>query len=251
MKKIRKLRILYKNDGAALVTALLMLVIMTVIGIAAMTTSNLEILISGAAKNKQAAFYASEAGIEQAKVEINRYMRGDNVDPNGNQDLSESNFFENPIWDSRLLTDTSIIARATTATTDGDPDNLPDPDVENTALLFQNQQITDPDGNVRFTYRVHLWDNHDDNNYASDSDGMIYIQSDAQGPGGRASIRLLYAAVPGPVRQLSEEEKGDPTKGGMGGDKNFRSTDAQAIGQGPGDAGGKVNIEQSSSIAPN
>ncbi|QTA83200.1 PilX N-terminal domain-containing protein [Desulfonema limicola] len=57
-----------KNErGAALLMTMVMLVILTLIGTAATKTSTLEIMMSGSAKNKKAAFYTAEAGIEHAK----------------------------------------------------------------------------------------------------------------------------------------------------------------------------------------
>jgi len=57
-----------KNEtGAALLMTMVMLVILTLIGTAATKTSTFEIMMSGSEKNKKAAFYAAEAGIEHAK----------------------------------------------------------------------------------------------------------------------------------------------------------------------------------------
>lgn len=57
-----------KNErGAALLMTMVMLVILTLIGTAATKTSTLEIMMSGSEKNKKAAFYTAEAGIEHAK----------------------------------------------------------------------------------------------------------------------------------------------------------------------------------------
>jgi len=53
--------------GAAMLMTMLMLVILTLIGIAATNTSTFEIMMSGAEKNKKAAFYTAEAGLEYAK----------------------------------------------------------------------------------------------------------------------------------------------------------------------------------------
>ncbi|MDM8535794.1 pilus assembly PilX N-terminal domain-containing protein [Desulfobacterales bacterium HSG17] len=53
--------------GAALLMTMVMLVILTLIGTAATRTSTFEIMMSGSEKNKKAAFYTAEAGIEHAK----------------------------------------------------------------------------------------------------------------------------------------------------------------------------------------
>lgn len=62
--------------GAALLMTMVMLVILTLIGIAATKTSTFEIKFSGVEKNKKAAFYTAEAGIEHAK----KLMDGETFD---------------------------------------------------------------------------------------------------------------------------------------------------------------------------
>ena len=56
--------ILIKQDGVALVIALLMLLILTLIGISSITTTTFESSISGNERVKTDAFYAAEAGIQ-------------------------------------------------------------------------------------------------------------------------------------------------------------------------------------------
>lgn len=60
------------ETGAALLMNMVMLVILTLIGTAAINTSSFEIKMSGAEKNKKAAFYAAEAGIEHAKILLDK-----------------------------------------------------------------------------------------------------------------------------------------------------------------------------------
>ena len=55
---------LNNENGFALLSSMLFLVILTVIGIAATNTSSIETMIAGAEKNRQRAFFAAEAGIE-------------------------------------------------------------------------------------------------------------------------------------------------------------------------------------------
>jgi hypothetical protein len=63
-------RIWQSEEGAALVISMLVMVVLTVIGVAASNTSVLEILIANSSKNRKAAFYAAEAGIEDARKEL-------------------------------------------------------------------------------------------------------------------------------------------------------------------------------------
>ncbi len=59
------------EKGTALLMALIMLLLLTLIGFAAVTTSNIEVQISGNQRVASTAFYAYEAGIECVRYEIN------------------------------------------------------------------------------------------------------------------------------------------------------------------------------------
>lgn len=59
------------EKGTALLMALIMLLLLTLIGFAAVTTSNIEVQISGNQRVANTAFYAFEAGIECIRNEIN------------------------------------------------------------------------------------------------------------------------------------------------------------------------------------
>lgn len=69
-------RIWCSEQGAALVTSLLILVVLTIIGVAASNTSILEILIANSSKNRKAAFYAAEAGVADARRELSNILIG-------------------------------------------------------------------------------------------------------------------------------------------------------------------------------
>ncbi|AOY58047.1 MULTISPECIES: pilus assembly PilX family protein [Desulfococcus] len=60
-------RLFQSEGGSALVISMLLLVVLTIIGVAATNTSVLEILIANSSKKKAEAFYAAEAGIDHAR----------------------------------------------------------------------------------------------------------------------------------------------------------------------------------------
>ncbi|KPJ66229.1 MAG: hypothetical protein AMJ45_04150 [Syntrophobacter sp. DG_60] len=62
--------ILKNNNGAALIITMLIMIVLTVLGIAALMTSSIETKISRNQKSSIQAFYAAEAGIEHAKVTL-------------------------------------------------------------------------------------------------------------------------------------------------------------------------------------
>lgn len=85
----RRMRNSYlKNDkGMALIVALLMLLVLTLIGINAITTATFETSISGNERIATDAFYAAEAGIQ---VCLNRLP---NTNPVHVEQLGESSFY--------------------------------------------------------------------------------------------------------------------------------------------------------------
>ena len=68
---MRKKNILEKQDGMALVIALMMLLILTIIGINAINTTVFETSISGNQRLYNAAFYGADGGIDDFRATIN------------------------------------------------------------------------------------------------------------------------------------------------------------------------------------
>jgi len=86
-------------------------------------------------------------------------------------------------------------------------------------IWTSNQPI---DGN---TYTITVWDNNDDADPATDSDGMIFIRSDAVGPqNSSCSIETLVTAT-----ATSDPIHGYNAQEGGGSGKNYTSNDANAI----------------------
>ena len=65
--------ILKNQTGAALVIALIMMIVLTLVGLASTLTSNFEMKISGNKKGSTSAFYASESGIQVLTVNIQNF----------------------------------------------------------------------------------------------------------------------------------------------------------------------------------
>jgi Tfp pilus assembly protein PilX len=81
-------RILKEGKGVALIVALLMLLVLTLIGISLMNTTTFETNISGNERWKVDAFYAAEAGIQ---VAINQIP--DNTHPIPKTELKEDSYY--------------------------------------------------------------------------------------------------------------------------------------------------------------
>jgi hypothetical protein len=69
---------LNKQEGAALIIAVLILLILTVVGIYAVTTSTLETKIAGSERVLQEAFNAADGGIDYGRRVINLFLTSQN-----------------------------------------------------------------------------------------------------------------------------------------------------------------------------
>ncbi|HEX2897849.1 MAG TPA: PilX N-terminal domain-containing pilus assembly protein, partial [candidate division Zixibacteria bacterium] len=65
-------RILRSQNGVATLIALIMMTMLTLIGLAAMNTSDDEVSIAGNELHEMQSFYASEAGLDAASALIQR-----------------------------------------------------------------------------------------------------------------------------------------------------------------------------------
>jgi Tfp pilus assembly protein PilX len=73
-------KILGSQSGVALVIALLMMVVLTLVGLASVFTSSFEMRLSGNKRGATDAFYSSDSGIQFAISDINHFNLG-NVYP--------------------------------------------------------------------------------------------------------------------------------------------------------------------------
>ncbi len=80
--------ILIKQEGVALVIALLMLLVLTLIGISSITSTTFESSISGNERVKIDAFYAAEAGIQVAMNQV-----PDNLSPIPKTTIKEDSYY--------------------------------------------------------------------------------------------------------------------------------------------------------------
>lgn len=193
------------EKGSVIVAAIMILVLLTVIGIAAINTSTTEISISTNSLLYERAFYTAEAGLEQSKeslklvfVEANELL----IRAGGTGD-----------WDFAL--NGSLDGKTAAADTDMDgigsfADSVP---------WISNSNL----GGVNYT--VSIWNNDDGGSEINDTDGLIFVRANAAGLRGEScSIEtlLLGTAVGGPVSGYIAQE-------GTGSGKTFNSNDADAM----------------------
>ena len=97
--------IMKDNKGMALVIALLMLLILTIIGINAITTTTFETSISGNERISTDAFYVAEAGIQVALARIQKDTKEGNpinMNPIPRTKIGEDSYYRTQIEDHGL-----------------------------------------------------------------------------------------------------------------------------------------------------
>lgn len=177
------------EEGSVLVIALVMLVLLTILGITATSTSNVELQIAGNERNFKRTFFTANAGIEHAKSYLN-------------DDLVSSNEIK--------------IANGDQLTWDFALEDALGNDYDNGVVLLSDEAFAPING---YTYSVRIWDNADDespNNPTVDSDGRIYAQSEALGPNNTVvKVRVqLYATVNGEaINSYTAQQGGESSKG--------------------------------------
>jgi hypothetical protein len=202
------------EKGSVIVAAIMILVLLTIIGIAAINMSSTESSISTNSLLYERAFYTAEAGLEQSKESLKlRFVEFNDliIRAGGTGDW---NFALNGSLDGK------------TAAADTDMDGKGSYADGVTWILNSNL-----DG---VNYTVTIWNNDDGGSEINDTDGLVFVRSDAAGPRGeRCSIEvlLLGTAIGGPVSGYIAQE-------GTGSGKTFSSNDADAM------TAGDLNIQQ-------
>ncbi|SMC47504.1 PilX N-terminal [Desulfocicer vacuolatum DSM 3385] len=183
---------LNNENGFALLSSMLFLVILTVIGIAATNTSTIETMIAGAEKNKQQAFFAAEAGIEHCTaILMNRMI--ENFKRTSSSD-----------WTFALSTDEPGVEAG----------------LDSSFIWIKNKSI----GQV-CSYTVSVRDNNDDGSLITDSDGIINVTSWATAANG--SSAGVEVGLSGLLN--SGTATGYGAQAGAGAGKSYKSDDVDSI----------------------
>jgi hypothetical protein len=138
-----------KNEkGTALLTALIMLLLLTLIGFAAITTSSVEVQISGNQRVGITAMYAFEAGIESIRQELNNY-----IDNNPDKYITINNY-SSPIGTSPSYTIYSGIESYPSKGVVGRGDNWASYNQGNKVIVIRNGSSPNIDGSDMFVFLV-------------------------------------------------------------------------------------------------
>ena len=196
--------IIKNENGSVLIIALIMLVLLTLLGIAATSTSNVELQISGNERNFKRAFFAANSGIEHVKSDLN-------------DDLV--NFNQNNITMGNTLEWDFVLAGAKDITYSGG--------------VFRLSNISFNPLNS-YAYSVKIWNNDNDpsGSPTDDQDGIIFAQSEATGPNNTTvKVRVqLRATVNGEaINSYTAQQGGESGKGYSSQDLNAPSVFTQQI----------------------
>jgi len=184
--------LLCRENGFALLSSMLFLVILTVIGIAATNTSTIETMIAGSEKNRQRAFFAAEAGIEHCTAILMNRM-SENFKITSSSD-----------WDFALSTSEPGVEAGS----------------DNSFIWIKGKSI----GNS-CSYTVSVRDNDDDSNMTDDDDGVIYVESWATtSDGSTAGIEVGLSGM-----LSGGTATGYAAQAGAGAGKSYKADDAAPI----------------------
>lgn len=189
---------LKKNEkGYIIIAALLILALLTIISVSAINMSTTELKISTNELLYEKAFYAAEAGLQHVTELLrSQYLTGNSAI------LATSG---PPNWNFALL-----------GAVDSNGDGIGD-FAESVAVL--NRKLDNIDIQVR------IWNNGDGGSFVNDTDGLIYVRSDAEGPrGARCRVEML---LDGSMSDVAISEYS--AQAGAGPGKNFVSSDAGAM----------------------
>lgn len=196
------------EEGSVLIIAIMILVLLTIIGISTSTTSEVDIQIAGNEKLYKNVLYTADAGIEHARAMLNARLMMNPLN------ASRIALGQAPLWTFALDGSQSGIAAAE----DGvGGDNVGD--YEGGAVWINDA------GLGRFNYTVTVWNNDDGGGVDNDTDSIIWVRSEATGPGGSSvtiDVSLLAAAS-------GEAYTGYTAQAGAGAGKSYSSDDLNAI----------------------
>ena len=197
----------HRETGAVLVVSMLMLVVLTVMGVAATHTTVLEILISSASRQKQSAFYAAEAGIEHAKIALGNLIDANTNNPNAGAGTPA-------YWDFLFENENSYPSV--------DEAEFKSPSFTQHVYLIQNQTF----GDHSYTVTAGM-------PYAGGDMSLVWVRSYGLGPrGARSIIEVSYRGEhnPLPGSGMTITDYGGQDKQGAA--KGSAGTDTEAIGAG-------------------
>ena len=205
------------EDGMTMVVTLMILLLLSIIGVAAIKTSTTETMISSAETEKRSTFYAAESGAEHLTGILRTLCIPRNQDRISKCNASTARC--NPKWNFALDGTEEGISAATTVTS-SNPSWM---EQFNAGALW----ITRDMGNG-YSYVVRVWNKNDAGSAIDDEDGVIYLGAVGTGPhNGKAAVEVaLSGVVVGSVITSYSQSSGGASKSSNATDTG-RITDTQ------------------------
>jgi len=203
-----KIKYLPANEkGSVIVVALMMMVLLTILGLAAINTSSTEQHLAVNTLLYERAFYAADSGLEYAKGILKvPYTEQNQVDIATGGDGN---------W--TFVLDGLEVIPGLAAAYDSDGDGVGD--FDGGVVLVQSEL----DG---IDYTVTVWNNDDGGGPTNDADGRLMIRTKAKGPRGATST--IEALIKGDTRDPGGID-GYKAQAGAGAGKSYRNNDLEAI----------------------
>jgi hypothetical protein len=213
------------ENGATMIATLMILLLLTIIGVAGISTSTTETMISAAEAEKRSTFYAAESGAELAVTRLKTLFVDSNLTANltalaGGGSLSPAS------WTFAL--DGTKFGGSTAQPQPTPPSNWKARFDSGVALPWipDEQELT-----PGYTYTVRIWDNGENQDASTtlpeqnDMDGIIVVGAIATGPhSSRSAVEIVLYGTNGPGTASAYTAQAG---GGQG--KNYNAADARAI----------------------
>ncbi|UCD81960.1 MAG: pilus assembly PilX N-terminal domain-containing protein [Desulfobacterales bacterium] len=214
---MQKLKYLLNNDkGSVLVAAIMILVLLTIVGIAATKTSTTEQHLAVNNLLYERAFYAAEAGFEHAKGVLKV--------PYTEQNQSNIALGNPGNWTFAL--NGSGVIDGLAAAQDCAP-------LDGSGNCAGGDGVGDLEGGVvlvrssleGISYTVTIWNNNDGGGPTTDTDGRIMIRTAAVGP--RGAVCSIESLIEGTTDSGGMD--GYKAQAGAGAGKSYRNNDLESI----------------------
>lgn len=212
-----------KEKGSALITIILVVLVLTMVGVASLFFMTTEERITSVARMEKAAFYAAETGLRIAEESIQRqYAASSNFLTLALQTTqSPSNVFEVPGggYNAVILTDPIYLEHTDDGLAIIDPSN---PEVAVPATFLRGLRVN-PNLEPIATCSIYVRNNEDDpiNNPFADGDNKINI----------VSVGTVFTPLGQQVRKVLEEQIAPGVGGGIGtGQKGMNLSGTGSVG---------------------
>lgn len=205
------------EDGMTMVVTLMILLLLSIIGVAAIKTSTTETMISSAETEKRSTFYAAESGAEHL-TGILRTLCIPRNQSQISQCKASGKLVCNPEWDFALNGTEDGVSAAKTLTS-SNPSWI---ERFNAGAPW----ITDRDMGNGYKYSVRVWNKNDAGSATDDADGVIYLGAVGTGPHyGKAAIEVVLSGIVDEESVISSYT----AQAGGGASKSSNATDTGRI----------------------